>query len=89
VNETTALVIKRFQPTDAVGMCALDEVDEDDATHRYLIAPCAGGRVLAGGVRVVTPARQSAARCWGSTWTTRSSYGWRGKLRMPVVVSVE
>jgi transcription elongation GreA/GreB family factor len=88
-TETTALVIKRFQPTDAVGMCALVKVDEGDVTHRYFIAPHGGGTVLAGGVQVVTLASPIGRALVGTRVNNEVEFQLFGKLRSLVIVSIE
>jgi hypothetical protein len=88
-TETAALVLKRFRPTDAVGLSALIEVAEGEARHRYFLAPHGGGSVLAGGVLVVTPVspigRALLGKCVDDEVEVRSA----GKLRSLVIASIE
>lgn len=54
VGDVTALALRTFTPTSPIAMSALVEVDEDDKTKRFFIAPAGGGTML-DGVQVVTP----------------------------------
>jgi transcription elongation GreA/GreB family factor len=87
-TETTALVIKHFQPTDAVGMSALVEVNEGDFTHGYFIAPHGGGTVLAGGIQVVTLASPIGRALLGKRVDDEVELRLPGKLRSLVIVSI-
>ena len=88
-TETTALVIRRFQPTDAVGMSALVEVDDGDVTQRYFIAPHGGGTVLAGGVQVVTLASPIGRALRGRHVGDEVELRLPGRLRLLAIVSIQ
>ena len=88
-TETATFVIRRFQPTDAVAMCALVEVEEGDVTHRYFIAPHGGGTVLAGGVQVVTLASPLGRALLGKHVDDEVELRLPGKLRTFVIASIE
>jgi transcription elongation GreA/GreB family factor len=51
----TALALRGFAPTDPIALGALVTIDEDGERRHLFVAPDGGGRVLAGGVHVVTP----------------------------------
>jgi transcription elongation GreA/GreB family factor len=88
-TETAALALRRFQPGDAVGMSALVEVVEGDATHRYFIAPHGGGAVLAGDVQVVTLASPLGRALLGKRVDDDVELRLPGKLRAFVIASIE
>jgi transcription elongation GreA/GreB family factor len=88
-TETTAFIIKRFLPTDGVGLCALIEVDDGDVTHRYFIAPHGGGTLLAGGVQVVTLASPIGRALLGKRVGDEVELRLPGKLRSLVIVSIK
>lgn len=89
VAVTEAFAPRAFGADDGVALGALVGVLEEDAHHRYFIAPHGGGELLAGGtVHVVTPASPLGQALLGRRIGDVAELRLRGSLRELEVVAL-
>ena len=89
VAAVTALALRRFAPADPIALGALVTVDEDGEQKHLFMAPDGGGRVLAGGVQVVTPSAPLGRALLGKRLDDEVELRLPGRTRTLLVAGIE
>lgn len=88
VADTTVLKLRTFAAQDPVAISGLVTVEEDEAQHRYFLAPHGGGSALAGDVQVVTPSSPLGRALLGKRRDDEVEVKLPGKTRALVITAI-